>query len=119
MINQIKNFFSPKKEEVEPTLTPKEQATKDGKPYVNIVQLEVDPKNVAQGAFELDWNQYFIMDLVKAGFVGKTDEQIIDQWFEMVCRNVALQTWEQYDADPANRLETTRKNLGNGRSEVS
>lgn len=98
-------------------LTPKELATQSGQPYVNIVSIELDPDQIGQGAFELDWNEFFVAQLLKAGYQGRTDEQIVDRWFQDICRNVALETWEQYEA--MNPRGVNRKDLGNGRSEIS
>lgn len=114
-----------KKSEV--NLSPKDQATLDGEPYVSIVKVEVDPENINAGAFELDWNDKFVINLIKAGYKQKqedTDQVIVDRWFQTVCRNIALEVYEQRVADPMNRdLEELRrvqvKNLGDGRSEIS
>lgn len=114
----------PRKKKVEEVLSPKDKATKEGEPYVNILSVDIDPDNVGSGAFELDWNEVFIARLVKAGYMKKkedTDRDIIDRWFQDVCRNVALELYEQQVADPENRdLRNIRtKDLGNGRTEVS
>ena len=108
-----KRVAKPKKE----TLTAKELATKNGQPYVNIVSIELDPDNVGQGAFELDWNEFFVSQLIRSGYAGRDDQQIVDRWFQDICRNVAMETWEQYEAN--NPRGINRKDLGNGRSEVS
>jgi len=99
-------------------LSPKELATQSGEPWVQIINLELDPENLGNGAIELDWNDIFIARLVKAGFRGKTDQQIVDQWFTTVCRNIVLETFEQEMADP-DRRTTLKRDLGNGRSEFS
>jgi hypothetical protein len=78
--------------------TPKEIATEKGEPYVNVLGLDVDPANLHTGAFELDWNDKFISNLIRAGYVGKVDADIVDQWFQSVCRNVVLETYEQEQA---------------------
>jgi hypothetical protein len=80
----------------------------------------LDPDNVGNGAFELDWNEYFVAKLVKAGYQGKDDAQIVDQWFQDICRNVWMENFEQWAANQTgdNRL-VTRKDLGNGKTEVS
>jgi len=46
---------------------------------------------------------------------------LVDRWFQTVCRNIALEVYEQQQADPTNRdLRVVRtKNLGDGRTEVS
>ena len=98
----------------------KEAATMKGEPWVAVLNFEIDTKNPEQGAFELDWNDIFVARLVKAGYVGKNDQAIVDMWFKAVCRNVVLETYEQDQADPSNRTPTSRKkDLGDGRSEIS
>jgi hypothetical protein len=100
--------------------SPKELATEKGEPYVSIESVELDPENIGNGAFELDWNEIFVAKLVRAGYKGKDDQQIVDQWFQDVCRNVVLETFEQYEANnPRPPSGIQRKDLGGGRSEVS
>lgn len=98
--------------------TEKELATERGEPYVAILSMDVDPEDLNQGAFELDWNEKFIANLIRAGYQGKTDEDLVDQWFQNVCRNVVLETFEQDQAMNGARFHNTR-NLGDGRTEVS
>jgi hypothetical protein len=101
--------------------TEKELATERGEPYVSVVALEVDPENLHQGAFELDWNDKFVADLVRAGYMLKkedTDAEIVDRWFQNICRHVALETWEQEQAINPQRYVKER-NIGNGRTEIS
>ena len=107
-----------------PKKTEKELATERGDPYVAILSMEVDPENLHQGAFELDWNEKFILNLSRVGYQMKENDKesdIIDRWFQSVCRNVALEVYEQAQADPENRdlRKMNTKDLGNGRSEVS
>ena len=95
----------------------KAQATKKKEPYVEVIGLDIDANNPVQGAFELDWNEYFVEELKSKGFNGATDEDIVDQWFNQVCKNVALSTWEQYNTEGRSGfVETT--DLGDGRTEV-
>lgn len=95
----------------------KDLATEKGEPWVNILSIELDPENIGNGAFELDWNDFFVAKLVRAGYKGKDDAQIVDQWFQTICRNVVLETYEQYEANKTGGIE--RKPLGDGRTEVS
>ena len=37
-------------------LSAKDQATADGKPYVTVLQLDIDTANPTLGSFELEWN---------------------------------------------------------------
>ena len=100
------------------TKSVKDIATEKGEPYVAILSMDVDPTDLNQGAFELDWNEKFIANLIRAGYQGKTDEDLVDQWFQNVCRNVVLETFEQDQAMNGARFHNTR-NLGDGRTEVS
>ena len=95
----------------------KAQATKKKEPYVEVIGLDIDANNPVQGAFELDWNEYFVEELRSKGFNGATDEDIVDQWFNQVCKNVALSTWEQYNTEGRSGFVQTT-DLGDGRKEV-
>ena len=97
---------------------PKALATAAGEPWVNVLGIEVDPENPGAGAFELDWNDIFVARLIKSGYQGKTDADIVDNWFQDVCRHVVMETYQQEQADPTNR-PSNRKDLGNGRTEIS
>jgi hypothetical protein len=102
--------------------TAKEIATDNKEPYVNIVSLDVDLNNLHQGAFELDWNEIFVARLVKAGYMIKkddTDAEIVDRWFQNVCRHVVMETWEQEEAIAKSGMWVRSTDVGNGRSEVS
>jgi hypothetical protein len=108
------------KKTTQPKKTPKQIATEKGEPYVSIISVELDPENIGNGAFELDWNDFFVAKLVRSGYKGKDDSQIVDQWFQDVCRNVVMETFEQYEANnPRPVTGVRRKDLGDGRSEVS
>ena len=62
---------------------PKAYATKKKQPWVSVLDVKVNKENVRNGFFEMDWNEYFIKDLKKAGYGedGDLDEQIVDLWF--------------------------------------
>jgi len=98
-------------------LSAKELADKNKEPYINIVSMDVDPENLNDGAFELDWNDIFIARLIKAGYQGKTDQALVDQWFQNICRNVVMETYEQEQAmNPG--MKTNKRDLGDGYTEV-
>jgi len=110
-----------KKAKEEPK-TAKEIANEKKEPYVNIISLDVDLNNLHQGAFELDWNEIFVSRLVKAGYMIKkddTDAEIVDRWFQNVCRHVVMETWEQEEAIAKSGMWVRSTDVGNGRSEVS
>jgi hypothetical protein len=96
----------------------KELATERGEPYVEILSMEVDPNNINSGAFEFDWNDKFVANLIRAGYQGKTDADLVDQWFQNVCRNVVLETYEQYQAMNNDSRYMQSRDLGDGRREV-
>ncbi len=100
--------------------TPKEIATAAGEPWVSVLSMDIDPEQINNGAFELDWNEKFIANLIRAGYQQKPNEEehiIVDRWFQNVCRNVALETYEQEQADPEIRY-TQSRDLGDGYTEV-
>ena len=120
----IKDLFGTKPEpatlkEQKTKKTPKELATERGEPYVEIVSMDIDPNDPGNGAFELDWNDKFVSNLVRAGYQGRTDQDIVDNWFKTICRNVVLETYEQEQADPELRRTNNRRDLGDGRTEIS
>jgi len=138
MLDKIKNLLGLKSKELKPEspseaspkpkkkLTPKAEATAKGEPYVAILRVDLDPNNINNGAFELDWNDKFLLNLIKQGYKVKkedTDNEIVDRWFQTVCRNIALEVYEQEIADPEKRRDDVRvvrqRDLGNGRTEVS
>ena len=77
--------------------TAKEIATEKGEPYVAILNIDISPDDINNGAFELDWNEKFVANLVRAGYQGQSNEpdhEIVDRWFQTVCRNVVMETYE-------------------------
>jgi hypothetical protein len=118
----------PKAKKEEPIISDKEKANTEGLPYVNILKMEIDPYDINSGAFELDFNDKFVLNLIRAGYKMRDDDSdtiIVDRWFQTVCRNVALELYEQQQADPENRAQATdmrvvrAKDIGDGRTEVS
>jgi len=96
----------PKEKKPVIVMSPKEKATQAGEPYINILSMDIDPNDINSGAFELDWNDKFILNLVRAGYKYKdsdTDIDLVNRWFSQICRNIALEVYEQVVADPTNR----------------
>jgi hypothetical protein len=109
----------PKPKTKAPEKSAKELANERGEPYVAVLSMDVDPENLHQGAFELDWNEKFVANLLRAGYQGKSDSDIVDQWFQNVCRHVVMETWEQEQAIKNSGIYVQSRNIGDGRSEVS
>jgi hypothetical protein len=135
MFDKLKNMFKkepsvvvePKKapKPKAPKKTEKEISTENDEPYVSIISVALDPNNIGNGSFELDWNDKFIVKLVKAGYqlkAGEDENVIVDRWFQDVCRNVVQENFEQWEANqPAESRPRNmdRRDLGGGRSEIS
>ena len=105
--------------------TDKEIADEKGEPWVSVTRVELDPDNIGNGAFELDWNDKFVANLVRSGYQIKANEEdsvIVDRWFQEVCRNVAMENFEQWEANQpydARPRVMDKRDLGNGKTQVS
>ena len=99
MIEKIKQWWGHFKAEIEAKkytevpapMTAKEIATLKKEPYIAVLDTQVNPENVRNGFFELDWNEYFIVQLRANGYQGSTEEEIVDQWFQDLCRNIGAE----------------------------
>ena len=126
MLDKVKKALGMKSEQVK-KLTAEEQrrailekekaqATKDKKPWVAVLDTQVNPDNIKNGFFELDWNNAFIEQLIDAGYTGEQPEHIVDQWF----RTIATQMLDEEGQEP-NRgmgyIETSKAD-NNGKAEV-
>jgi hypothetical protein len=98
-------------------MSPKERATVNKEPWVAVLNTHVNSENIRNGFFELDWNEYFVLQLKSAGYKGKTDEEIVDQWFSELCRNVGAEEGVSMDRRASGFVDVT--SIGNGKAEVS
>ena len=103
----------------------KDLATEKGEAWVSVTNVELDPENIGNGAFELDWNDKFIANLVRSGYQLKPNEPedaIVDRWFQDVCRNVVAENFEQWEANQPFDVRPRvmdKRDLGDGKTEVS
>lgn len=69
---------------------PKAYATRRKEPWINVLDVKVNEDNVRNGFFELDWNEYFIEQLIEAGYGTEQDaqEEIVDRWFRDIVYNM-------------------------------
>lgn len=69
---------------------PKEYATRRKEPWVSVLDVKVNEDNVRNGFFELDWNKYFIAQLIENGYGVDNDpeEEIVDRWFRDIVYNM-------------------------------
>ena len=94
----------------------KQAATEKGEPWVAVLDTQVNPNNIRNGFFELDWNNEFIEQLLDAGYKGESNEEIVDAWF----KTIVIQMLEEEGLD-------TERGMGyinvvpidKGKSEVS
>jgi len=121
--NNIKTKFKGKKEakkyiieDTKKSLTKKE-ATAKKEPWVAVLDTHVNPENIRNGFFELDWNEFFIVQLKSAGYAGETEEAIVDAWFTDLCRNLATENGISTDRRGMGYINVT--NIGDNRSEIS
>ena len=94
----------------------KTKGSKSEEPMVKVIKLHVQPENPRNGFFELDWNNEFIEQLVDAGYKGESNEQIVDQWFKTIAKQVLEDSGQDPDRG-AGYINT--KNLSGDKSEIS
>ena len=69
----------------------KDTATIKKQPWVAVLKMDFAAAKPEEGSFELDWNDYFVTSLKDAGYTGDTDDAIVNFWFMLVCKNIALE----------------------------
>ena len=99
-------------------MTPKERATAKGEPWVAVLDTHVNKDNIRNGFFELDWNDYFVVQLKQAGYgyEGDPDEEIVDRWFRDLAGNMIAEAGQDPGRTSAGYINVRK--LPGGRSEV-
>ena len=97
---------------------PKAYHTRRKEPWVNVIDVKVNEENVRNGFFELDWNEYFIAQLIQAGYGvdNDPDEEIVDRWFRDIVHGMLEEQGLDTDRG-AGYINVTP--IEKGRSEVS
>ena len=92
------DMFKKKKPEkkTEPK-TDKEIATGKKEPWVSVISIDIDDDDVGNGAFELDWNDYFITKLVRSGYQKKKDDELDHLLVEKIKEEIVLEECEMKD----------------------
>jgi len=88
---------------------------KSEKPWVKVLNMDVNPENPRNGFFELDWNNEFVNMLQQNGYKGDTEEQIVDKWFQTLCKTIGNE--QGLDIAGSGYVKTTRRD--DGKTEVS
>src|SRR6056300_1699595 len=94
----------------------KEAATEAGEAWVAVLDTQVNPENIRNGFFELDWNNEFVEQLIDAGYSGENQELIVDAWWKTIVSQM-LEEEGQDSTRNAGYINTTK--VDNGKSEVS
>ena len=111
MANKIKDMMHPKlwfksgkdkqiaiaKRDLTGPALDKELATINEESYVNVLQMDVDPINPKKGFVELDFNDFFVKMLSENGYTGNSDEDIVNAWFNDLCRTILQQELADMD----------------------
>lgn len=108
--------LTPEEERREALDKEKAQATKDNKPWVAVLDTQVNADNIKNGFFELDWNNEFIEQLLDVGYKGETNEEIIDGWFKDVARTILTEQGHDPQREAGHIKIVPRKD---GKSEAS
>jgi len=94
----------------------KQDATKAGKAWVAVLDTQVNPDDIKNGFFELDWNNQFIEELLDAGYSGETSEAIVDAWFKSIVVQMLQEEGQSTDRDMGHIKIVPKEG---GKSEVS
>ena len=88
---------------------------KSEEPWVKVLNMNVNPENPRNGFFELDWNKEFVNNLQQHGYKGDTEEQIVDKWFQTLCRTIGNE--QGVDVSGSGYVQINRRD--DGKTEVS
>ena len=99
-------------------LSAKDYATFKREPWIEVAETHVNKENVRNGFFELDWNEFFVLQLRQEGFglEGDADETVVDFWFKELCKNIGAEEGVEMDRRGSGYINVN--NLGNGKSEI-
>lgn len=78
----------------------KKVATLNGDPYVKVLNIDLDENAPGAGFFELDFNEHFVEYLANSGYEGIEPDEIVDNWFNDLCKNIVLNDLEDDAGDP-------------------
>ena len=93
----------------------KAKGSKSEEPMVKVIKLHVQPENPRNGFFELDWNDEFVNMLRQSGYQGETQEEVVDRWFQTLCRTVGNE--QGLDVTGAGYVQINRRT--DGKTEIS
>ncbi len=97
----------------------KRTATVLKKPWVNVVNVGFEEGKVQDGYFELDWNAQFIKILEEGNFRGNTEEDLVNDWLQTVCQNIALEDMNMDEIPEPKDKKVDVKRRDDGKTEYS
>ena len=97
------------------TTVKKKKLKKSEEPRVEVLNMNVNPDNPRYGFFELDWNDEFVNMLKQNGYEGASQEEIVDRWFQTLCRTIGNEQGQ--DITGAGYVQINRRD--DGKTEVS
>ena len=85
MLDKIKAMFGvkkpTKKTKSSPKLSEKEIATRAGEPWVSILNVDIQEDDINNGAFEMDWNDKFVLNL-----------KLVKEYVDVLCCWIYIET---------------------------
>ena len=97
------------------TTVKKKKLKKSEEPRVEVLNMNVYPDNPRIGFFELDWNDEFVNMLKQNGYEGESQEEIVDRWFQTLCRTIGNE--QGIDVTGSGYVQINRRD--DGKTEVS
>ena len=91
------------------------KAKKSEEPMVKVLNMNVNPDNPRNGFFELDWNDEFVNMLTQHGYQGASQEEIVDRWFQTLCRTIGNE--QGIDVTGSGYVQINRRD--DGKTEIS
>ena len=93
----------------------KKTTKKNEEPWVKVLNMNVAPDNPRNGFFELDWNDEFVNMLTQHGYQGNSQEEIVDRWFQTLCRTIGNE--QGVDVTGSGYVQINRRD--DGKTEIS
>tara|TARA_B000000565_G_scaffold153282_1_gene115996 strand:+ start:626 stop:958 length:333 start_codon:yes stop_codon:yes gene_type:complete len=93
----------------------KKGTKKSEEPMVKVLNMNVNPDNPRNGFFELDWNDEFVNMLTQHGYQGESQEEIVDRWFQTLCRTIGNE--QGIDVTGSGYVQVNRRE--DGKTEIS
>lgn len=81
----------------------------NNEPYVAVLNIDFDTKNPSNGYFELDFNEHFVEYLANNGYNGIEPEEIVNEWFSDLCKNIVLEDMIDEKGNPKSFLTDSKE----------